>query len=512
MFRWVAELVDRTDISVAYWAIDSERDVRPDSGFDSRAEGGMDVTVTAESRVETHNVDIIPADERSGQVWHLGTFWFAANQQLLTVVTGALGIILGLNLFWAIVAIVVGNLFGTIFMAYHSAQGPILGVTQMIQSRGQFGFYGGFFLFIAAFFLQFGFFASSVTLAGEALNGLSAGVSIPVGIVIVSIPCLLLAVLGYRWLHRWQMWASVVLAAVFALVTIQTVVHAASSGLPAGMVSTSAPDWGTFLVVVSVAATYAIVWAPFVSDYSRYLPKDAGIGACFGWTYAGTAVSCIWLEVLGSLITVLYPRLPTTAALATLSGSWILIIMAFSLVGAATTNLYSGMLALVTAATTWWRARGSTMARALGILATFVTGFVIALAGYQSFVTNFTNFLLVLAFLFVPWTAVNLTDFYIVRHGRYRPEDFFTADGIYGRWIWQALTAYFIGLALQIPFINQEFYVGPLVSLLGGADYSWIVGIVVPTVLYVALTRVWPPAGAAYSTTTALPASGVLGT
>lgn len=465
----------------------------------------MDVAMTVEHGVEAHNVDIIPESERSGRIWHLGTFWFAANQQLLTVVTGALGVILGLNLFWAIVAIVIGNLFGTIFMAYHSAQGPILGVTQMIQSRGQFGFYGGFFLFVAAFFLQFGFFASSVTLAGEALHDLNGGVTIPVGIAIISVPCLLLAVLGYRWLHRWQMWASLVLALVFALVTIQSISHAATHGLPAGALSTEAPPWGPFLVVVSVAATYAMAWAPFVSDYSRYLPKDSGVGACFGWTYAGTVVSCIWLESLGSLITVLYPELPTTAALATLAGTWILVIMAFSLVGAATTNLYSGMLALVTAATTWWRPRGSAIARVLGILATFVVGFGIALIGYEGFVTNFTNFLLVLAFVFIPWTSVNLVDFYIVRHGRYRPQDFFTSRGIYGKWIWQALVAYFVGLVIQIPFIDQEFYAGPLVEFVGHADYSWIIGVIVPTVLYIVLTRIWPPAGTTDATTTSLP-------
>ena len=453
------------------------------------------MSAVAEQEFETHSVDIIPESERGGHVWHLGTFWFAANQQFLTVVTGVLGIVLGLNLFWAIVAIVVGNLVGTIFMAYHSAQGPILGVTQMIQSRGQFGFYGGFFLFVAAFFLQFGFFASSATLAGQALNTLSPHISVPLGILIISVPCLLLAILGYRWLHAWQRWASLVLAVIFAVFTIQAIVRAASRGLPAGTFSTSPPNWAVFLVVVSVAATYAISWAPFVSDYSRYLPSDSGVGACFGWTYAGTVISCIWLEVLGSFITVMYPKLGTADAFAAISGSWILVIMALSLIGAATTNLYSGMLALATAATTWWRPQRSTIVRIVGIAITFVTGFAIALAGYRSFLENFTNFLLVLAFVFIPWTAVNLTDFYIVRHGQYDPKAFFTPHGIYGGWIWQALAAYFIGLALQIPFIDQTFYAGPFVKLVGGADLSWIVGIVVPTILYIVLTRIWPPAG-----------------
>jgi NCS1 family nucleobase:cation symporter-1 len=238
-------------------------------------------------------------------------------------------------------------------------------------------------------------------------------------------------------------------------------------------------------------------WAPFVCDYSRYLPSNSGVGPCFGRTYAGTAISCIWLEVLGSFVTVMYPKLGTAEAFAAISGSWILVIMALSLIGAVTTNLCSGMLAPATAATTWWTPRRSTLVRITGIAITFVIGFAIALAGYRSFLTNFTNFLLVLAFIFVPWTAVNLTDFYIVRHGQYDPRAFFSPRGIYGGWMWQALAAYFIGLVLQIPFTDQAFYVGPFVRLLGGADLSWIVGIVVPTVLYIALTRVGPPAGTA---------------
>ena len=96
--------------------------------------------------VEEHSIDFIPLNERYWKAWELGPFWFASNQQFLTVVTGLLAVVLGLNLFWAIVAIVVGNLFGTVFMAYHSAQGPKLGIPQMLQSRAQFGFYGAIFL------------------------------------------------------------------------------------------------------------------------------------------------------------------------------------------------------------------------------------------------------------------------------------------------------------------------------------------------------------------------------
>ena len=37
---------------------------------------------------------------------------------------------------------------------------------------------------------------------------------------------------------------------------------------------------------------------------------------------------------------------------------------------------------------------------------------------------------------------------------------------------------------MQIPFLAQELYTGPITKALGGADISWIVGLLVPAVMY----------------------------
>jgi NCS1 family nucleobase:cation symporter-1 len=39
---------------------------------------------------------------------------------------------------------------------------------------------------------------------------------------------------------------------------------------------------------------------------------------------------------------------------------------------------------------------------------------------------------------------------------------------------------------VQVPFLDQLFCAGPLVSSLGGADISWIVGVGVASLLYLA--------------------------
>jgi NCS1 family nucleobase:cation symporter-1 len=97
----------------------------------------------------------------------------------------------------------------------------------------------------------------------------------------------------------------------------------------------------------------------------------------------------------------------------------------------------------------------------------------------------------VLLVIFIPWSAVNLADYFIVRHGHYDVNSFFTATGKYGGLAWRGLLAYFVGLGAEAPFVSQPpRYVGVAVSHLGGADISWIVGWIVAAGLYLILARV----------------------
>src|ERR1700686_5774767 len=89
--------------------------------------------------IETRSIDYVPLAERHGKVWHLWPVWFSGDALLAALAVGVLGIMLGGNLLWTSVAVVAGCALGTFFMAFHSTQGPQLGLPQMIQSRPQFG-------------------------------------------------------------------------------------------------------------------------------------------------------------------------------------------------------------------------------------------------------------------------------------------------------------------------------------------------------------------------------------
>src|SRR5262244_3429195 len=95
------------------------------------------------TRLEIGTIQPIPLDERHGTARDLFTVWFGTNFMLLTIVTGGLSVTaFALPFGWALLGWCLGNLVGAIFMALHAAQGPTLGVPQMLQTRGQFGSLG----------------------------------------------------------------------------------------------------------------------------------------------------------------------------------------------------------------------------------------------------------------------------------------------------------------------------------------------------------------------------------
>jgi len=67
------------------------------------------------------------------------------------------------------------------------------------------------------------------------------------------------------------------------------------------------------------------------------------------------------------------------------------------------------------------------------LLVSTVVATSLALASSENFVAKFGEFLAVLLYLFTPWTAINLVDFYLIRKGHYSVREIFNSHGMYGR-------------------------------------------------------------------------------
>ncbi len=440
-------------------------------------------------QVERRTIDHVPPAERHGHPSSLFTIWFASNMQVTAAVTGALAVIIGLPLPWALLAVVIGNLFGVSFMALHSAQGPKLGVPQMIQSRAQFGFYGAILPLLLVVVMYVGFFATSAVLGGAALTSWWS-INQTVATIIVSAVCTVLAVFGYRLIHQAERWISLISGLGFVYLTVRLLqLHSIGSVWHGGSFG-----YGTFLLAVTIAATWQITYAPYVADYSRYLPETTSLRSAFWWTAAGSVLGTVWMMGFGAVAVAVAAQAFSGGSVAFVVGlgsgdvRWLIsLILVLGIVAVNVLNLYGMFMASTTTVTALRQLQVHRRTRAAFVVAAAVVGTVVAVAATSNFLTNFENFILFLAYFLIPWTAINLTDFYVVRRGHYDLRSIFTPSGIYGRVNGRALTAYLVAIAVEIPFMNTTFFAGPMVSRLGGGDISWILGLIVSTLLYYAL-------------------------
>jgi NCS1 family nucleobase:cation symporter-1 len=248
-----------------------------------------------------------------------------------------------------------------------------------------------------------------------------------------------------------------------------------------------------FLAGVALLVIDMLAYGPFVSDYTRYLPAAASGRRLFWGIFAGNVLATFFTCAVGAYLVALLPALGPFGAIGKVSGSWALVIMAVSLIEANTFNAYSGAFQILAFGSMWRRFKAeSVTARLVPFMCVMAAGVVTACLGYRSFVTNLTNFLDVLLVILIPWSAVNLADYFLVRRGSYDVASFFTADGAYGRFAWRGLLAYTVGIAAEWPFVSQPDYTGPLVSALGGADIFWLPGWFAAAIAYLLLVALTP--------------------
>src|SRR5689334_5993709 len=444
--------------------------------------------------VEVRSIDYVPLNERHGKVWSQGPLWFMSNAQIATLAVGTFSVVGGGNLIWSLLAIVAGALLGTCFMAFHAAQGPQLGLPQMIQSRPQFGYVGALLVWLFAYIQYAGFNVFNTILAGDAMQ-LTAHGSSKLWIVIATVVALVVALLGYDLIHRAERGLTYAMLVIFGIFTIGLFfLH-----YPAGTFAAGGFKWTPFLAQFGVVAGYQISWAIYVSDYSRYLPPDVTVRKTFYWTYFGSALGGAWLMILGALLAAWAgPKdFDTISAINAAGdkvfsgfGAIVLVFAALGLVSVTALNMYGGSLTLISAADSFRKIRPTLSVRVVTIGLTAALSLAGALAATSHFLENFNNFLLLVLYLFIPWTAVNLMDYYVVRRGHYAIAEIFNPHGLNGRWGWRGIISYLVGFAVMVPFFSVgTLFTGPVAHALDGADISLFIGLPVAAALYWLLTR-----------------------
>ena len=444
------------------------------------------------SLIEKRSIDYVPRSERHGKVWHLWPVWFSGDAHLATLAAGVLGIALGGNLLWSAIAVTLGSALGTFFMAFHSTQGPQLGLPQMIQSRPQFGYAGALLVWVVALIAFIGYNAFNDVLCAQALHQLTPAIPVDSApaIVLFALAAATLAAVGYDKIHLAQRRFAYLMIVILTVFTI-----GALFALRFPPEQFRWVDFRTvpFLTQLFGAAAYQLSWSIYVSDYSRYLPHDVGARESFWWTYLGAFIGGTWMMLVGTVAAAAFPKLDVAAAMQSAAdgvlhglGPILLVGALLGLVTITALNFYGASLTLLSVADTLKPLRCTVGKRLASVAAALIASTALALMSSTDFISRFGDFLAMLLYLFTPWTAINLVDFYWVRKCHYSIQEIFNPRGMYGRWNWRGLTAYGVGFGAMIPFFSiGKFFQGPVARALGGADIAMLVGLPVAALVYV---------------------------
>jgi NCS1 family nucleobase:cation symporter-1 len=331
-------------------------------------------------------------------------------------------------------------------------------------------------------------------LASDAVNTLTH-LPLGLGYVLAAAIAAIIALFGYDMIHKVN---RLLLFPTLSVMVVLTVGALKLGNVTPALFAPGAFNPAVFMTAFVVTAGFQLGWAPYVSDYSRYLPASTSPRQLFWWTYIPSAGSAIWVFVIGALAQVgTRAHSPIAAFIgagdAVFPGAGKIIVcgLVVTLLAVMAINQYGGSLILLSIADSFRPITPTRMKRATAIALMAAMVWIIAqTVGEARFNQFYGGALIYLAYVFTPWTAINLVDYFVVRRGHYVVSDLLNpTGGIYGRWNWRGNVVYGATLAIMCPFMVTAQFIGLFAQRMGNVDISLPVGLTVGATLYLIACR-----------------------
>jgi NCS1 family nucleobase:cation symporter-1 len=404
-------------------------------------------------------------------------FWshFCTNLAPVTWVLGALVIGIGLDFRTGLLALVIGNVLGALPVGLNATIGPRTGLTQIEISRFAFGRIGTRLPATLNWISAVGWDAVNNVPSVLAILALatSFGFALPfwVGLSALVAVQLTASIYGHHVVQLLAKYVCYVLIVVFAVTGIVAVLAGGSLVAARGPITPA-----MFLLGVSMIAGFNIGFAPYSSDYTRYLPSTTKPRTIFALSFGGLVSSGFAMELCGLLTASRLHDLSAAGVIAGIGaltgpfGPIALLAIAISAIAINSINDNTAAYSLIST--------GVRIPRHVSAIVTSLCGFALAVAGAGKFAELFSNYLLLLLYWIAPWAGIVLADWFLFRGARAAP-----AWGT-GAAIFAIVTPLTILL-----FSATVIYTGPIARMLGGADIGFFVGFFIASLAYVVVER-----------------------
>jgi NCS1 nucleoside transporter family len=464
----------------------------------------------SELRVDVHSIEPIPDADRDStgpqQMW----IWAGANIAPVNWALGALGIILKLGLWETIAVIVIGNLSGCAIFAAFTVMGHKTGVNQMVLSRSAFGCRGAYLPSALMFLMTLGWIGVNtyfpVKIAMAILGQFGIADTLVTTFIVITIVMVLQVAIGIYGFYAIRTFEKYTVPVTVAIMVLMSVLAWSQPGVVNWHLASTLPPGAHLamltLLMSAIGVGWGISWVTWASDYSRFVPRSVPSKEVFWYSYIGMYVPSVWLAILGATIaSVTLDTDPAKMVSAVFGGVASILVLLMVLHGPIATNILNVYSAALAALSMDIRLSRKALALVVGVAGYLVTLYFIFA---PSFAKAFDNWMISLLLWMSPWAGVVMADFFIKRQGRIDVAELYRSPetSAYGDINWAGMIGFLAGLVAGwsvqdglVPALQ-----GPISGLLGGADLSWLFGIVVAGAVYLVLsgrTRTIPSAMAA---------------
>ncbi|MCT4354227.1 cytosine permease [Streptomyces sp. Je 1-79] len=459
--------------------------------------------------IEQRGVDTIPEAERTSGPRDLLSILLGSNLCLGVIVFGWLPVSFGLGLWASVTSVVTGTLVGVAVTA-PLALVSLRTATNLSTSSGAFfGVRGRLVGSVVGLLLSLGYTALTLWIGGDVvvgtlarLTGLPAGDTTHAVVYAVLAACTaVFAVFGYGLLLRLSKGLAIGMTLLLGLGLAAYAGDVTAAPVPDTpyLLGSFWPTW--VLAAVAAGLSGPVAFITLLGDYTRYIsPERHSPRTVWRTTCTGLVAGLLIPQLFGTY-TALAARgaLDYAGPLVAASPAWyvvpLLLAATAGTVGNAGLMLYSMGLDLDAILPR------ATRARATLVVAAVATAFVFLGHFASDAQSAMTSFVLLLTAIGTPWAVITLIGHARCR-GVYDPE----ALQVYNRrarggaywfsagWHPRATACWALGAAVGLASVSTPLYEGPLLSLTGGIDCSFVLSGLVGGALYAVLT---PSPGAA---------------
>lgn len=437
--------------------------------------------------VEVRGFDHIPEAERNMTLRDVGPMWLGVNLNMFSISIGCVSITLGLSLWQALAACVVGNL-PYLYLGLASVGAVRAGLPVTTLSRAVYGLNGNRIhalltwaasVCFEVFNTVFGVFAwlSLLGLIGLNRDGVAEKLA---AVVIQLLVGGGIAVLGQATMVFLQRIFAVVLGAVLLAVLAWSArdVHWASAAAPHAPLATATVA-AAFMTAGGVIASQPVSYLFNGPDWVRYLPSQTPAKRIFGEVFWWTFLPSIVLTGMGAVWASLGDMSDPVAGVKSLVPDWLYIMFVLAVIAGSVANnaptFYSSGLSL--------QALGLRLSRSAATLLDIgiSTAAVLYILFVQNLSTVLNDFVALLVAWSGPYAGVWLCDG-VFRRWRFDLDAIHPQGGERapaGGFPWRAWLAYFAGMTATVLTMKSPLFEGPIARLLGGMDLSWVLGVAV---------------------------------